>query len=38
MKILIENVESFLNKEIVLEGWLKNKRDHGNLLFLELRD
>ena len=26
------------NKEISLSGWINKKRDHGNLLFLDLRD
>ena len=25
-------------KEISLSGWINKKRDHGNLLFLDLRD
>ena len=25
-------------KEIVLSGWINKKRDHGNLLFIDLRD
>ena len=27
-----------IKKNIVLSGWLHRKRDHGNLLFLDLRD
>ena len=30
--------ESNLNKKIILSGWLHRKRDHGNLLFIDLRD
>ena len=26
------------NKKISLSGWINKKRDHGNLLFLDLRD
>ena len=26
------------NKEISLSGWINKKRDHGNLLFLDIRD
>ena len=27
-----------LNEEVVLSGWIDTKRDHGNLLFVDLRD
>ena len=27
-----------INKTIILSGWLHRKRDHGNLLFIDLRD
>ena len=30
--------ENDINKEIILSGWLHRKRDHGNLLFIDLRD
>ena len=30
--------EQEINKDVVLSGWLHRKRDHGNLLFLDLRD
>ena len=26
------------NKQIILSGWINKKRDHGNLLFIDLRD
>ena len=26
------------NEEVSISGWLNKKRDHGNLLFLDLRD
>ena len=31
------NLKNF-NENIVLSGWLHRKRDHGNLLFIDLRD
>ena len=27
-----------LDKEISISGWINKKRDHGNLLFIDLRD
>ena len=29
---------SEINKQVTLSGWLHRKRDHGNLLFIDLRD
>ena len=26
------------NQDIILSGWINKKRDHGNLLFVDLRD
>ena len=26
------------NQDIILSGWINKKRDHGNLLFIDLRD
>ena len=33
-----ELTENDTDKEIYLSGWLHRKRDHGNLLFIDLRD
>lgn len=30
--------EKFLDKEITLVGWVNKRRDHGNLIFIDLRD
>ena len=33
-----ELTEKNSGKDVVLSGWLHRKRDHGNLLFIDLRD
>ena len=33
-ELRLENV----NNDVVLSGWINKKRDHGNLLFIDLRD
>ena len=30
--------KSFKDQELALSGWINKKRDHGNLLFIDLRD
>ena len=30
--------KDYVNKDVVLSGWINKKRDHGNLLFIDLRD
>ena len=29
---------SKINQSIVIMGWISSKRDHGNVLFIQLRD
>ncbi len=33
-----ELTEKDINKKVFVSGWLHRKRDHGNLLFIDLRD
>jgi len=33
-----ELTKKFTKKDITLSGWINKKRDHGNLLFIDLRD
>ena len=37
-KIWIRNIKDYEGKEVVLQGWLYNKRSSGKLHFLQLRD
>lgn len=30
--------EAFLNKEVFLAGWVRKRRDHGNIIFIDLHD
>ena len=33
-----ELTKTHKDQEIILSGWINKKRDHGNLLFVDLRD
>ena len=38
MRVLANESEKYLKKSIVVEGWVNSRRDHGGLIFIDLRD
>ena len=38
MRILTDELKDFLGKEVMVEGWVNSRRDHGGLIFIDLRD
>ncbi len=37
-RVYIEDIAKHVGKEILLKGWINIRRDHGKLIFLDLRD
>ena len=38
MRILANELKNFLSKDVTVEGWVNSRRDHGGLIFIDLRD
>ena len=38
MRVFTDELNDFLGKEIMVEGWVNSRRDHGGLIFIDLRD
>ena len=38
MRVFTDQLNDYLGKEIMVEGWVNSRRDHGGLIFIDLRD
>ncbi len=37
-RVLIGETPKYVDKEVLIKGWVKTRRDHGKLIFLDVRD
>ena len=37
-RILIQDLKDHVGQEVSIYGWISNRRDHGKLIFLDVRD
>ncbi len=38
IKTLLNDIQKYLNKEVILTGWVKNHRKHQNIAFIDFND
>lgn len=37
-RVLINETAGYIDQEVLIKGWVKTRRDHGKLIFLDVRD
>lgn len=37
-RTLVSETPKYINEEILVEGWINSRRDHGKLIFIDIRD